>query len=1075
MKRTLILILFLTTSILNISAKNDWEDPEVNGINEMAAHATTYSFRTVDDALSCDRTKSAMQSLNGTWKFNFVPESSQRPMDFWKTDFNSSAWDNIEVPSCWDAKGYGIPIYTNITYPFPVNPPYIERENPVGSYVREFEIPANWKDQRVIIHFGGVLSAMYVWVNGEQVGYSEDSFLPAEFDITSYLKSGKNKLAVQVFKWCDGSYLEDQDHWRMAGIFREVFLKAIPKVNISDCFVRTRLNNDFSKGRIEVKPQIENFSKINTSKWKLKGQLYQPDGVKVWNADQQISTNKRLEESLPQRNNYYFSVINETVENPLLWSAEFPNLYTFVIWLEDDKGNTVEAQSFKIGFREIKIENGVYRVNGQPVKLIGVNRHDFSETGGKTVSEQEMLQDVLLMKQFNFNAVRTSHYPNNPYFLDMCDKYGLYVIGEANLETHGVDGELSNNVSWASAYLERATSMVQRDKNHPSIVMWSLGNESGQGSNHAAMAGWIHDYDPSRPVHYEGTTGNVYRPEYLPSNSTEGWNLTLGKQLLDAPWVDVLSRMYPTIEDFKALSETPGEKRPFMMCEYVHSMGNSTGNYKEYWDLLRSSDRFLGAFIWDWIEQGLKATDEKGVVYWKYGGDFGDKPNDENFCLNGIINADKRPKPAAYECKYVNQPFEFKAADLAIGSINIKNLYYFDNLKNYQLVWTVSEDGKELEKGTLPTTDLNPGETKAVRIPFKKIQPKAGKEYWLMVQVLLKTDNLYAKVGHIMAYQQFKLPFETIIEVGKKPKSTELQVTNDKKITIKNETIEVIIDKTTGWLESYTTNGQQLISGVMVPNFWRAITDNDRIGWRPEEKNAFWKTASENMKMISITTEHFSATEKHIIVKKGFQNQIDLTLTYSIYGSGELKVDYSLNCNKELPDMLRVGMQFKTQAANQQMSFYGKGPWDNYCDRSQGAIVDEYTGTVADFNWDYIYPQENGNHTDVRWLKLTDKNQTGLIVLGDKPLSVSVWPWSQKALNDARHINELLKEEFLTVNIDLIQTGVGGTDSWSDHAAPIEKYKLKPGSYVYSFVIQPLTKNANMETINQNAKVFFSK
>lgn len=1072
MRISTILLLLLFAATFQLKANNDWENQHVIGINKMAAHATAYSYRSVSDALTYDRSKSEMQTLNGIWKFNFVPESSKRPMDFWKADFNATNWDNIEVPSCWEMKGFGYPIYTNIEYPFPVRPPFIDRENPVGSYIREFEIPAHWKGQRIVLHFGGVLSAMYVWVNGEKVGYSQDSHLPAEFDITSYLKDGKNKLAVQVFKWSDGSYLEDQDHWRMAGIHREVFLKAVPKVNLADCYVRARLNADYSKGRIEVRPQIENLSKMTTGKWKLKGQLYQPNGTKVWSADQVISTNKLLDESLSHRDNVYFSVINETIDNPLLWSAELPNLYTLVVWLEDEKGTTVEAQSFKIGFRDIKITDGVYRINGQAIKLIGVNRHDHSETGGKTVSQQEMLQDVLLMKQYNFNAVRTSHYPNDPYFMDLCDKYGLYVIDEANLETHGVGGELSNNPTWAAAYLERATAMVQRDKNHPSVIMWSLGNESGQGSNHAAMSGWIHDYDPSRPVHYEGTANEYNRPEYVPENYAEGWTTVKGKQALDAPWVDVVSRMYPTIEYYKYLGEIPHEKRPIMMCEYVHSMGNSTGNYKEYWDVIHSAENYLGAFIWDWVDQGIKATDEKGVVYWKYGGDYGDTPNSENFCLNGIINPDRRVKPGINECKYINQSFTFEAVDLTNGSISIKNLFYFDNLKNYQLTWTVSEDGKEIETGTLESIDLKPGETKQAIIPFKKISPKAGKEYWLMVKVLLKSDNLFAKTGHEIAYQQFKLPFEKGFD-AKMPRAKEVQVLNDSKITLKNEKFEVVINKSTGWVESYVADGKTIISGEMVPNFWRAITDNDRIGWRAEQKSGFWKTATDNLKLVSLTTEHFSATEKKVIVKKSIPNQIDLTLTYTVYGSGELKVDYKLTCNKELPAMLRVGMQFKTPATLQQMGFYGKGPWDNYCDRSQGAIVDEYNGTVSSFNWDYIYPQENGNHTDVRWLKLTDNAQNGLVVLGKEPLSVSVWPYSQKILNDARHINELKKEDQLTVNIDLIQTGVGGNDSWSDQAAPIEKYKLKPSNFSYSFLIQPTSKEVSIDGLKENSTALF--
>jgi beta-galactosidase len=1056
MKKTL-LLLGLILPCITLTANNDWENQKVFEKNKLPATATSYSFNTVEDALTNNRSQSNLMMLNGMWKFHFVPESSQRPDDFMQAGFDASNWDEIKVPSCWEMEGYGTPIYSNMRYPFPYTPPYIKRENPVGSYLKTFEIPAEWDKKRVILHFGGASSAMYVWVNGKKVGYSQDSRLPAEFDITPYLQDGKNTIAAQVFRWSDGSYLEDQDHWRMSGLHREVYLKAVPEISITDCFIRTYLNNDNSKATLQVRPEIANTTNNNLEGWKVKAQLYNTDGTKVWAENIEIEASDITNERYPQRDNVYFALMQGEVENPQLWSAEVPNLYTYVTWLEDENGNTTEAVPFKIGIREITIENGVFKVNGEHVKLKGVNRHDHSETGGKTVSREEMLKDVQLLKQLNFNAVRTSHYPNDPYFYNLCDEYGLYVIDEANLETHQVGGEFSNTPSWGAAFLERAIRMAERDKNHPSIVSWSLGNEAGQGPNHAVMAAWLQEFDNTRPVHYEGAIGDIDHPEYAPYNSEKVRSLGIWANPRDPHWVDMVSRMYPDINGLRALGESKYDNRPVVMCEYVHSMGNSTGNYKEYWDLIYSDDIYMGGFIWDWVDQGIKAVDEDGTKYWKYGGDFGDTPNDNNFCINGIVNPDRTPHPAAYECRYVNQPVVFEAVDLENGIVNATSRFNFKNLNQYELYWSVSENGTVIQNGLIENIELAPGQKRNINVPFKRINEKAGKEYWLMLSVKLKNNERWANKGHEIAYSQFKLPFYEQADEPSSNINETLAVTGNDKFVLTSNKVNLTVNKETGWIEKYVYDNNELISSEMVPNFWRPLTDNDSRGWKAQNKSAFWKTAAGELKMKEIKLIDISNSVKQVFVEKEIEDKINIKLVYTINADGKLTVDYNLECNENLPDMLRVGMRFTTPATYNNMAFYGKGPWENYVDRSQGAIVDVYEGTVSDFIWNYIYPQENGNHTGVRWLTLTNQS-TGISIEGMQPLSTSVWPWSHKQLAKATHINDLEKEDHLTLNIDLAQTGVGGNDSWSNNAAPIDKYKLKPGSFEYSFTVKPLTK-----------------
>jgi beta-galactosidase len=1070
MKKIFFLIIVYTIVSLSTRAQNEWENQLVSSKNKLPAHSTAFSYRSKADALIGDRSKSETIFLNGEWQFNFVDESSKRPTDFWKKNYNSSSWATIDVPSCWEMRGYGTPIYTNITYPFPVDPPYIQRENPVGSYLKEFIVPEKWINDRIILHFGGVTSAFFVWVNGKEVGYSEDDRLPSEYDITDIVQTGSNTVAVQAFRWSDGSYLEDQDHWRMSGIHREVFIKSVPKISLADCNLRTILSDDYSSGKIQVRPKI-NYSKgTDFNKVMIKANLYGHNGKGILQKDMELSVETVINEKFPQRDNVYFPLIEATVQHPELWSAEIPNLYRLVIWLEDENSKLIEAQSFSIGFRDIRISNSAFLVNNKPVKLKGVNRHDHSEINGKTVSREEMLADVLLMKRFNINAVRTSHYPNDPYFLDLCDEYGIYVIDEANLETHALGGKLSNDPTWVSAFLERAIRMVERDKNHPSVIMWSLGNESGQGPGHASMSAWIHEYDPTRPIHYEGATGDIAHPDYRKEDSKENLERGVSANPRDAKWVDVVSRMYPSLEALKALGESKWDDRPVMMCEYVHSMGNSTGNLKEYWDLIYSDNIYTGGFIWDWMDQGIRSVSPEGKVYWKYGGDYGDTPNDGNFCLNGIVNPNQIPKPALYECKYVFQPAEFSTnADSRV--VTIKNRNYFETLANYKLIWTIAEDGKEIEKGEISNLNIAPQSESQLNIPYRPLNPKAGKEYWLKLSLQLNESKNWAEIGHEVAWQQIKLPYFKDFASDEKAQLPEKKLTlkTNEDLVIQNDIATVIVDKKSGWIKAYRVKNRDIITSPIIPNFWRPATDNDSLGWKPKIKCAFWKDAIDKLKLKSLEINELATNHREVVVQKEIPGKLALNLVYNIYSNGGISISYHLLPLTELPELLRVGMSFQSPSLYQNMRFYGKGPWENYSDRSQGAIVSEYSGEVSDFIWDYINPQENGNRTEVRWLTLSDTKGNGILITGKQPLSTSVWPWRTENLSMAKHIIELTEGEDQTVNVDLIQTGVGGNDSWSDNAAPIEKYKVKAVEYRYSFMIQPVEKKSEIAILNKSS------
>ncbi len=1061
----------------------EWQNPNINQVDRLPARATSYSYRNKDVARGCDRDNAEMVSLNGEWKFNFVEDITLAPKGFEAADYDTSKWDNITVPSCWEMKGYGYPIYTNSTYPFPANPPYIDRKNHTGSYVREFTVPESWSGERVIMHFGGVYSGFYLWINGVKAGYSEDSCLPAEFDITSYIKEGTNKVAVQVLKWTDGSYLEDADHWRMGGIHREVYIMAIPQVSLYDFGVRTLVDWEKNRSTLQIRPEIANNESLNLAGWHVAAQLFDDAEQKaVFPKDIKVPANYIAKEPYPQRDNVYYGLMEGIVLNPKLWNAEEPNLYTLVLTLTDKSGKVVDVRSTKVGFRDYKIQDEELFVNGVAIKINGVNRHDHSEVGGKTVTREEMERDIVTMKQFNFNSVRTSHYPNDPYFYELCDKYGIYVMDEANLESHHQKGYLANRPEWSNSYLERATRMAVRDRNHACVFMWSLGNESGCGPNHAAMAGWIKDFDPTRLMHYEGAQGQPQHPLYRPIGRKEAsivtseivhdedpnakvkkGALTGGAQYLnpdDPAYVDVLSRMYPMVDELIYMATAPIVNRPILMCEYAHSMGNSTGGFKEYWDAIRAHKRLLGGYIWDWMDQGLRAVAEDGTVYWKYGGDFEQgEHHDQNFCINGVVGADGSIKPAMWECKYVVQPIEFVLSDADHGIVTIKNRNFFVNSDIYTYTWQLRDESNVLQSGDITVPALVPGESTNIKLPIKSFKATKGAEYWIRVSAKQKSDNLYAEAGFEVAWDQFAYPVKGI-EPAKLKKVKGDVILKDKStdnIELSGKNFSVAIKD--GYIAEYNFNGQKIITSPLKPNFWRATTDNDWRGWKVDRWLGFWKTAADKLETKSIDVVGKSGSSKiEVKVVKAIGTDVELTLNYAIAADGIVDVQYTLTKDPKVSEMLRVGLQCETTNAVSDITYYGRGPWENYLDRKASAMVAVYKTTPKDMEFDYIVPQENGNRTDVRWMAMKNKSRGGIQIIGVEPLSVSVWETTQEGLYNAKHINEIVDmKSNLTLNIDAIQAGVGGTDSWSMKARPSENARLLENSYSYAFKIVPVT------------------
>lgn len=1057
--------------------RQPWEDPLVTSINREPARATAYSYANELDALAYDRTKSRMISLNGEWNFNLVMKPADAPKDFYNSRVRG--WDKIEVPSNWELKGYDKPIYKSAVYPFrPVNPPFIPKDyNPVGSYQRTFTVPDEWKDLNITLHFGGVSSAFKVWVNGMFLGYGEDSFLPSEFNVTPYLRDGENILSVQVIRWADASYLEDQDHWRLSGIQREVLLLAEPKVRIADFHWQASLDTEYKDAVLSVRPRLENLTGEKVEGLVVKAQLYDRHRQPVFEQPLQRTAESIFNEIFPRLDNPKFGLLEDTVRNPAKWSDEEPNLYTLTLTLEDSIGNVLEVKSCRVGFRSIEFaeDDSKLLINGKVAYLYGVNRHDHDPIKGKALNREDILRDVQTIKQFNFNCIRTAHYPNDPYFYDLCDEYGILVIDEANHETHGIGGKLSNDPQWTHAFMERTIRMAMRDKNHPSVIFWSLGNEAGRGPNHAAMAEWLHDFDITRPVHYEPAQGNHRVEGYIdPSHPDYPKEHSRRIQIpVDQYYVDMISRFYPGIFTPKLLVEQPGDSRPIIFVEYSHSMGNSTGNMKEFWDLFRSMPRIIGGCIWDFKDQGLLQTDSNGVEFYAYGGDFGEKLHDGNFCINGIVASDGRPKAAIYECKRVYQPAECSLVDQQKKLVRIDNRHAVKSLGGYSANLLVFEDGKQIARKQLPAIELAPGRDTVISISQYLPSFKKNCEYLATLEFSLANDALWAKKGHVVSANQFQLSSLAVaVPANRRFPSLSVDERPDE-ISISGKGFDIAFDKISGALSSYLWNGKEQVLSPFLPHFSRPLTDNDRRGWKPHQKMKEWYEPG--MKLEKMEFEQPSNGEA---IAKSVYSLIDgkasVEVLYSVNGDGTVRVDCHLNVDKSLPNIPKVGMQGGIRRNYDRITWYGRGEWENYIDRRYGFDAGIYNLSIEEFMEPYAMPQENGNRTDVRWMYFADHSaEEGLMVAADSLLSMSAWPYTEENINQAKHTNELQDAGFLTVNIDLIQMGVGGNDTWSDVAQPLEQYQIPAGNYRYRFYLKPYKTKKQDELIKAAKEVRF--
>ncbi|PJJ09300.1 beta-galactosidase [Flavobacterium sp. 1] len=1016
--------------------KNDWENPGVFQINREPARASFLPYADEVSAISDNYASSPWYfSLNGKWKFSWSPTPDQRPKDFYKLDYSTLNWKELQVPSNWELNGYGIPIYTNITYPFDRNPPFINHsDNPVGSYKRDFVLPENWDKRHVYLHFEAGTSAMYIWVNGEKVGYTENTKSPAEFDITKYVKAGSNSVAVEVYRWSDGSYLEDQDFWRISGIDRNVYLYSTNDIRIADFFAKPDLDASYKGGSLNVEVNLKNLSSAAVNNQQLEAKLVDASGKNIFVKDLKVNFPANKIQTVNFAAN---------VSSPKLWSSEAPNLYTLLLTLKNENGSIIETVSTQIGFRKVELKGGELLVNGVRLMVHGVNIHEHNPVTGHYQDEATMMKDIKLMKQLNINSVRCSHYPNNILWVKLCNKYGLYLVDEANIESHGmgVEGQSFMNPKtqpsylpeWREAHLDRIYSLVERDKNAPSVILWSMGNECANGPVFYDAYKWIKNRDNTRLVQFEQSKENAN--------------------------TDIVCPMYPTIAYMKEYAARKQVDRPFIMCEYSHAMGNSSGNFQEYWDIIRGSKNMQGGFIWDWVDQGFETKDEAGRKYWAYGGDLGSQNyiNDENFCHNGLVWPDRTPHPGAFEVKKVYQDILFEPIDVKNGVIQIINDFGFTNLNQYSFKYQVLENGKSIKEGTIDV-DLNPKSKKQFKIDLPKLASKEGVEYLLNVFAYTKTGSELLPQNFEIAKEQFVMSGENYF-VKAEQANPSSKITEEKnEFILSANNVVVKISKTTGLISYYSLKGEEYFKQYPEPNFWRAPTDND-FGNKMNIRNNIWRTAGENYTLETIQV--IEENGKSSVVAKMKLNDVfsDYAIKYSLSNDGALEVQPSFKKgNAPLPDMPRFGMIFSLKNSLENLDYYGRGPWENYSDRNTASIKGIYQSKVADQYVPYTRPQENGYKTDVRWLKLSNSNGNGLEIKGLQPICMSTlnnYPsdFDPGLTKKNMHVSDITARKEVVVCVDLAQRGLGGDNSWGLY--PHEQYLLKQNEYSYGFVIKP--------------------
>ena len=1055
------------SGLLSAQDKPEWQNHKIIGINKEKPHATFGVFKDVAKALSNQRDQSQYyKGLNGTWKFHWVKSANDRPRNFFKPGKDVSKWTDIEVPSNWQMKGFGTPIYLNQPLAFPNNPPFIPDEySPVGSYRRTFTIPEHWNHRETFIHFDGVKSAFYIWLNGKKVGYSQGSMTPAEFNLTPYLKAGENTLAVEVYRWSDGSYLEDQDSWDLSGIYRDVYLYSKPDVHIRDIHAVTRLDDQYKDAQLDVKIDIRNqSSEMTTSDYEVVCELFDANDKPIKGLKSSVTIPK-INHGKEHRKSVSIAVVN-----PLKWTAETPNLYKLIVSLRRN-GEIEEVTRINIGFKRVEVVGNQFLVNGKAIYLKGVNRLEIDPYRGNAVTKERMVEDIRLMKQFNINAVRTSHYPSHPYFMDLCDQYGMYVYDEANLETHenrgprgpygcGLGDLPGNDPIWGDQCVDRMERLLHRDKNRASVVIWSLGNESGAGEAFIRMRDAARRIAPDRPVIYHDM-------RYHPDPKTGGFAM----DIQDAGYVeaDQLEMAYASAETFQKtqwrryISYEDFIARPNIFNEYAHAMGNSLGNFAEIWKVVEKYPSLQGGFIWDWADQAIINRTKNGQSYFAYGGDFGPvtihskkyKKYVGNFLVNGLVLPDRKPSPALWEVKKVQQNIEISAVDSATGKFNIKNKYFFKNLDFVEASWQLLEDGYPVGNGVLNPPTIEPLKNADVHISLEGYVMAKEKEYFVKISFRLKENTLWADKGHEVAWEQFKLsPRQKQVATNNTDNFAKMQKTTDAFVISAGDVV-VKINRKNGFISSYCVKGKELLEGELKPNFWRALTDNDtriRKGFWGQ-----WRKATDNIQLVSLinagvidSTLVFNAKMKLPDTKSQY------SISYSISGDGSVDVSWNLKTTNPKKDEVipRIGISLKIEKSLQQVKWYGRGPHESYWDRKVSAQFGIFKKSVKELHHNYVTAQENGSRSDVRWVKFTGVNGVGFEILGSPEFCFNAWNYSQADLDKAKHDYELPERDFVTVNIDYKQTGLGGTNSWG--GKPLERYRLKPGKHSSTFTIKPI-------------------
>ena len=1041
---------------MNETTLKIWEMPEICALNRLQAHASFHHFASAETALKRDPASTPwFIDLNGDWKFRLVasPEEPEA-LSFMETAIETQSWDDITVPGNWTTQCFDHPHYTNSLMPFPDYPPHVPKDNPTGLYRTTFSLPKKWEKRRTVIHFGGVESAFFVYVNGKECGFAKDSRTPSEFDITSYLVSGENTLAVKVIRWSDGSFIEDQDHWWMAGIFRGVYLYSTPFVTIQDVFCTATPHDDFVDGTLKLEVRVAFTDRQPEPDWKISTAVFGPDGSPVPEGTLELPVPESLVCGSPNRGNR----VETTVEfaKPSLWSDETPNLYTLVVTLLAPDGTATDITSVRFGFRSIAIRDRQLLINGKPVLIKGVNRHDFHERYGKTVPFETMMQDIMLLKQYNFNAVRTSHYPNDEAWYDLCDEYGIYLIDEANIEAHHYYGNICDDPRWTNAFLYRGMNMVLRDKNHPSVIFWSLGNETGYGANQDALAGWIRGYDPSRPLHCEGVL-TKFRQGY------NGWPDGVG-----AHATDVISPMYPAIDYLRKWSSETHDWRPLICCEYSHAMGNSNGNLREYFEAFETLPGLQGGFIWDWVDQGLLCLDDQNRQYWGYGGDYGDTPNDKNFCINGLIWPDRTPHPAMNEFKKLAQPVAVEALNLNQGSLRIRNKRWFLNLSDLVCHWTLTTGQRTLQEGDLELPDIPPQGSADVlidTIQMPELLP--GEEAFLNLSFTTRDASAAVPAGHEVAWEQFAMPFSAPPDRPASPFG-KVQLKKQKELTqIVGRHFTLSVNRADGRIQSYLWNGKALILDGPQLNIWRAPTDNDGVKQFTNQDHkplGRWiKAGYESLHNQTVACE-LDAIDGGAVI-------IDITNVwtgtdpdapichqhrYLVLPDGQILVENLITVAPTLPDLPRIGVKMTLDPSLENLAWFGRGPHETYCDRKAGARIGVWQSTVTEQYVPYVVPQEHGNHTDVRWMALeAGPSDAGLLFQAEnRLLECSVSHYDAYELTKACHINEIDPHGEIFLNIDYGQRGLGGASCGPD---ALPKYRLEPGIYSFSYRIIPYT------------------